>query len=75
MEPSPTSHTEITGFHQQMFKNYHQHFTMGKNEKYLTSRQSKYRRIDVMIQKRRLQWLGHLERMPADRLPKKLLTS
>ena len=32
-------------------------------------------RIDVMIQKRRLQWLGHLERMPADRLPKKLLTS
>ena len=32
-------------------------------------------RIDVMIQKRRLQWLGHLERMPADRLLKKLLTS
>ena len=28
-----------------------------------------------MIQKRRLQWLGHLERMLADRLPKKLLTS
>ena len=32
-------------------------------------------RIDVMIQKKRLQWLGHLERMPADQLPKKLLTS
>ena len=32
-------------------------------------------RLDVMIQKRRLQWLGHLERTSADRLPKKLLTS
>ena len=32
-------------------------------------------RIDVMIQKRRLQRLGHFERMPTDRLPKKLPTS
>ena len=44
MEPYTTSHTEVTGLHQQMFKNYHRHFTMGKNEKYPTSRQSKYRK-------------------------------
>ena len=28
-----------------------------------------------MIQKRRLKWLGHLERMPDDRLPRRLLVS
>ena len=32
-------------------------------------------RVDVMIQKRRLQWLGHVERMHDNHLPKKLLVS
>ena len=32
-------------------------------------------RVEVMIQKRRLKWLGHLERMPDDRLPRRHLVS
>ena len=32
-------------------------------------------RVDMVIQKRRLQWLGHVERMHGARLPKKLLVS
>ena len=36
---------------------------------------SKIERVDVMIQRRRLQWLGHLERMENSRLQKKLMVS
>ena len=36
---------------------------------------AKIERVGVLIQKRRLQWLEHLARMPDDRLPKKLLVS
>ena len=33
---------------------------------------TKIERVDVLIQKRRLQWLGHVERMSNERLQKKL---
>ena len=36
---------------------------------------TKIERVDVLIQKRRLQWLGHVERMSDERLQKKLLVS
>ena len=36
---------------------------------------TKIERVDVLIQKRRLQWLGYVERMSDERLQKKLLVS
>ena len=36
---------------------------------------TKIERVNVLIQKRRLQWLGHVERMSDERLQKKLLVS
>ena len=36
---------------------------------------SKIERVDVMIQRRRLQWLGHLKRMENSKLQKKLMVS
>ena len=36
---------------------------------------SKIERVDVMIQRRRLQWFGHLKRMENSRLQKKLMVS
>ena len=36
---------------------------------------TKIERVNVLIQKRRLQWLGHVERKSDERLQKKLLVS
>ena len=36
---------------------------------------AKIQRVDVMMQHRRLQWLGHVERMNEERIPRKILVS
>ena len=38
-------------------------------------RNAKIQRVDVMMQHRRLQWLGHVERRNEERIPRKILVS
>ena len=58
-----------------MLENNHQNLSMGRDEKHPTQKPNKNREGWLLIQKIRLQWLGHVERMSNERLQKKLLVS
>ena len=47
---------------------------MGKSDESRTRRDEERRKYSKMIKGQRISWLGHLERMDEDRMPKKIFT-
>jgi len=47
---------------------------MGKSDESRTRRDKQMRKCSKMDKRAKISWLGHLERMEEDRMPKKIFT-